>query len=300
MDDSDKNYVHKCTVTEKTELTTLLGQATGLSKGRIKDAMAKGACWVRRSGKKKRLRARRATSPAFVGDEVEFFYDRRLLATSAPEGRLLEDLRAYSVWFKPAMLLSQGTDYGDHCSLLRQVELWGRATKREAFLLHRLDREAEGLMLFAHNSRTSGKFGQLFQQGEIDKYYRVRVYGDAKSLLGSEGEISTPLDGRPALSRYRLVQTGDDVASQGPDGPVSTLDVKIVTGRTHQIRRHLASKGLPVIGDGKYGGRPAPGAKLALRAYRLRFRCPISGKEKVCDVGDSPDGTEASALIRKF
>jgi len=288
MDAPQKKLAHKCTVEEKTEITALLGEATGLSKGRIKDAMAKGACWVRRSGKKKRIRARRATSPAFVGDEVEFFYDPHLLALKPPEGKLLSDHRAYSFWFKPAMLLSQGTDYGDHCSLLRQVELWARASKRDAFLLHRLDREAEGIMLFAHKSRDSGKLGQLFQKGEVQKYYRVRVHGDATKHLDKEGKIDTPIDGRSALSRYRIVDSDTVDSDDEHSEPQSTLEVKIITGRTHQIRRHLACKGLPVVGDKQYGDRPvAAGTKLELKAYRLAFRCPLSGKQVECELPES-------------
>jgi tRNA pseudouridine32 synthase/23S rRNA pseudouridine746 synthase len=97
-----------------------LSDKTGLSKVRVKDAMNKGAVWIKKkSGGMKRLR--RASASLMQGDRIEMYYDRGLLSLKPPEARCLSDQKHYSVWHKPAGLLAQGTPYGDHCSLMRQL-----------------------------------------------------------------------------------------------------------------------------------------------------------------------------------
>src|SRR5690606_8635717 len=111
-------------------------------KGRIKDAMNKGAVWHKRGSKTRRLR--RATQILSAGDELALYYNPDVLALVPPAPVLLADESQYSVWIKPAGLLAQGSQEGDHCALLRLAEL---ALGRPVFLVHRLDREAAGLML---------------------------------------------------------------------------------------------------------------------------------------------------------
>lgn len=113
--------------------------APGLSRQKIKDAMAKGACWWTHKGK--RLRLRRATKELKPGIRLQLYYDEKVLARK-PEGPvLLEDLERYTVWFKPHGLLAQGSQWGDHCSLLRLAEL---QLQRPCHLIHRLDADAAG------------------------------------------------------------------------------------------------------------------------------------------------------------
>ncbi|MEP3563461.1 MAG: RNA pseudouridine synthase, partial [Marinobacter sp.] len=111
-----------------------LAQASDLPKQRIKDAMAKGACWWLQKGKRVRLRkAKRELKP---GTRIELFYDDALLAREPETPTLIEDKGRYSVWNKPHGLLSQGSQWGDHCSLLRLAEI---QLNRSCFLVHRLD-----------------------------------------------------------------------------------------------------------------------------------------------------------------
>ena len=107
-----------------------LATCTSLSKSRVKDAMTKGAVWLKRQ-KGKQQRLRRATADLKPGDILSIYYDEALLSIVPPRAELISDQKRYSVWFKPAGLMSQGTKYGDHYSLLRQVELFYKP-KRDA------------------------------------------------------------------------------------------------------------------------------------------------------------------------
>ncbi|MFO0753990.1 MAG: RluA family pseudouridine synthase [Thermodesulfovibrionales bacterium] len=246
-----------------------LATRSGLSKSRVKDAMSKGAVWVlRRRGGPKRLR--RATAPLVAGDILELHYDEKLLSQAPPEAKCLSDQGRYSVWYKPAGLVAQGTRYGDHCSLLRRAELHS-SPQREVFLVHRLDREAAGLMLLAHTREAAARLSELFRLNRIVKHYRVEVLG-CLGARGTRGVIDRPLDGKPSLTEY-------EVESSDPEGASSVARVIIRTGRLHQIRRHFDGIGHPVIGDPKYGTGNKNTEGMQLTACALAFRCPFRGRE---------------------
>jgi tRNA pseudouridine32 synthase/23S rRNA pseudouridine746 synthase len=272
-----KTTVFKTSITESMNCSVcdFLASATGLSKIRIKDAMNKGAVWT---GKKKGSlrRLRRATSGVRTGTRLELYYDEKLLDLKPPPVRCIADRKDYSVWHKPAGLLAQGTMFGDHCSLIRQAELYFE-NKREIFLVHRLDREAAGLMLIAHSKDAAARLSELFRKNLIVKKYRVTVLGDI-GKRGLKGGIDVPLDGREAATDFELV-------SYDAENDISIIDVTIKTGRLHQIRRHLNMIGFPVIGDPKYGkGNKNAGNGMQLLAYFLKFRCPFSNRDVEYDL----------------
>lgn len=260
----------------------LLAAVSELPRQRLKDAMEKGAVWLERGRREQRLR--RATKPLLAGDRLTLYYDAALLALAPPPARLLHDAGRYSVWDKPAGLLAQGTRYGDHCSLLRLAEK--QLAPRPAFLLHRLDREASGLMVIAHDKHAAGALSALWQTRAVTKRYAVSVAGEA-GPPGSERSVAAALDGQPAESHFRVVGS-----EAGEGGSISHLRVTIATGRKHQIRRHLAGIGLPVLGDWRYGrgGRP-----LALRAVEIEFVEPWSKRRVRFELGEAGDSPEAVA-----
>ena len=246
---------------------TALARVSALPKARIKDAMTKGAVWLRRGKSERRLR--RATFALRASDTLSLHYNPEILAKVAPTATLLADERHYSVWDKPAGQLAQGTREGDHCALLRQAEL---QLRREVYLVHRLDREASGLMLVAHNGRAAAALSALFagtdKEAGMHKRYRIEVLG----ALPDAGEFAAPLDGKAALTRFQ--RTG--VAAFGS----SSAEVELVTGRKHQIRRHFAEAGFPVLGDPRYGSGNEDPRGLQLRAVELRFTCPLTGLQR--------------------
>ncbi len=227
--------------------------------------MNKGACWLCRKGEK-RVRLRKATYALKKGDVLELHYDPKVLSADAPPADCLKDFKHYSLWFKPANLLTQGTDYGDHGSLLRQVEIHFNP-RREAYPVHRLDREAAGLLLVAHSRQAAARLSLLFAGHDVIKRYRVEVLGLPAT---DEGLIDIPLDGKDALTRYRVI-------ARHPETNTSVLMAEIETGRLHQIRRHLAAIGHPVMGDPRHGEGNKDGKPMRLVACELQWRCPFTG-----------------------
>jgi tRNA pseudouridine32 synthase / 23S rRNA pseudouridine746 synthase len=246
-----------------TAIELLSLQVPELSKGRLKDAMAKGAVLL--SGKPQK-RLRRAQTALQSGQQLQLHYDDDLLQRSCDNAVLISDQQQYSVWFKPAGMLSQGNEWGDHLSLLRAVEQHF-AAKRQVFLLHRLDREASGLMLLAHSKQAAATFSRLITEHKISKQYLIRVKGRLTDSLLQQGEISLPLDNKACLTRFTL-RHFDAATGQ------SWLDVELISGRKHQIRRHFEAVGHPVMGDPQYGKDNKDNTGLALQAVCLRFVCP--------------------------
>lgn len=253
---------------ERREACGLLAETAGLSRLRIKDAMQKGAVWlVRRSGRARRLR--RAKAVLQPGEELALYYDDELLGRDPPAAECRHDLGRYSVWFKPAGLMAQGSRYGDHCSLLRQAEVFLRP-ERQVYLVHRLDREASGLVIIAHDRTAAGALSRLFAERRITKRYRVELRGRV-GPEGSSGRIDLPLDGKTAATAYRVVAY--DSATD-----TSVAEAEMRTGRKHQIRRHFAMAGFPVMGDPSYGKNNKNTEGLKLTAWGLEFTCPFSGR----------------------
>lgn len=256
-------------ITAATGLADFLAAQTGLAKGRIKDCLLKGGVTLSRGGGPL-VRSRKAKILLAPGDLVRLAYDPDILAQEPPIPRLVADRSDYSVWDKPAGLLAQGNQFGDHCSLLRLAQL-AFSPPRPGFLVHRLDREASGLMLIAHSQRAAAALSRLFHDHRLIKQYEITVRG---AWTGEpSGTISLPLDGKAAHSAYRLLDTDRE-------GNVSRLLITLDSGRRHQIRRHFALLGFPVMGDPRYGIGNKNQEGLQLRAVRLAFLCPMRGRQE--------------------
>lgn len=253
-----------------TELSSL-----DLSRQSIKQAMQKGCTWLESSnqkGQKFIRRLRRAKKTLLKGDILHCYYDSDVLATEPTNATLVSDEGDYSVWNKPAGMLSQGSKWGDHCTINRWVEK-NIKPERPAFIVHRLDRAANGLIILAHKKQVASQFSQMFKNHEIQKHYEVLVNGDFKASLNTAEETKTindDIDGKTAISHISLMK-------YDPSAKESLLDVQIETGRKHQIRKHLSKLGYPVIGDRMYGIALSKNTSvdLQLKAMSLSFICPI-------------------------
>ena len=248
-------------------VSALLADAAELSRQQLKQAMHKGAVWLTHARHTRRLRRDKAKLAA--GDELHLYYNPELLAQEPPPARLIADEGDYSVWDKPRGMLSQGSKWSDHTTITRWAELQLQP-QRPVFLVHRLDRHAHGLILLAHSKGMARQLAALFEQREIDKRYRVTVHG--KFPEGDQPmRLDQPLDDKPAVSLAKRLRW-DAEADQ------SVLEVCIETGRKHQIRRHLALAGFPVLGDRLHG--PDKDGDLQLAAFSLAFNNPATGEPK--------------------
>lgn len=273
MTDINKPVIANLQASQSGQKAIDLLATTGLSRQRLKDALNKGAVWWRHKGKT--LRLRRATQLLDKGTLLQLFYDPEILSRAVEAPQLIDSKRSYSVWYKPHGVLSQGSQWGDHCSLLRFAEL--QPPRRPCYLVHRLDADAAGLIVIAHTPHAAAHLSALFQNGHLDKQYQARVEG-LFPLSPQEVIFDQPLDGKSATTRAAGV-------NHDPSGATSLLQIKIETGRKHQIRRHLSIAGFPIAGDRLYGSRH-PG-ELQLLAWRLAFQCPENGSPRVYQLPDS-------------
>lgn len=253
-------------ITADTTLAEYLARESGLSKMKIKDCMNKGGVWLRRPGAKEN-RCRKANTKLTSGDQVALYFEQDILDIKPLAPNLIADFTTYSIWDKPAGLLSQGTRFGDHCSLLRLTQ-HAFSPCRKTFLVHRLDREASGLIVVAHTPKAAAALSHLWQTRQVHKEYEITVKGifDQRDT----GNITLPLDGKEANTCYQSIDCDHTHRT-------SRLLVTLHTGRLHQIRRHFAMIGFPVIGDPQYGTGNKNTEGLALRAVHLKFPCPLSG-----------------------
>ncbi len=138
---------------------------------------------------------------------------------------------------------------------------------------HRLDRRTGGLVVVAKTSRCLMKLGHLFQQRQVHKRYRALVVG----RLEGEGTVELEVDDRAAVTRWQAVEHTRCLKCDW----LTTVDLWPSTGRMHQLRKHMASLGCPVLGDDLYGieGQILWSKGLYLRALELRFDHPLADGE---------------------
>jgi tRNA pseudouridine32 synthase/23S rRNA pseudouridine746 synthase len=262
----ERNEFHIELTGNNTDAVELLATATGLSRQKIKQAMQQGAVWL--TDAKGTHRLRRHSKKLIIPGTLHFYFDSRILDEKVAAAILVADEGDYSVWFKPKGMLSQGSKWGDHSAINRWVEM-NIKPERPAFIVHRLDRFASGLILLAHKKKTATALSALFQNKKITKKYKVIVHG----LFPDEVmTFNTQVENKPAASHVSLLQY--DEAKD-----VSLVQVDIETGRKHQIRIHLATAGFPVVGDRLHGDKNAS-EDLQLTAYKLSFISPVDGSEK--------------------
>ncbi len=239
---------------------------TPLSKQQIKLAMKNGCVWLESSHGIARIR--RAKKVLQPGDCLHIYYDAGIQNTSPPAATLITDETAYTIWNKPCGMYSQGTKWGDHCSLYRWAEERLKP-QRPAFPVHRLDRAANGLMILAHSKKMAAQFSGMFRSHEIQKQYKATVEGRLDNLTLPH-VINQEIDDKPARSSILFIE---------PHENSSKLIIEIETGRKHQIRKHLSQLGHPIIGDRLYGTKKTD-FDLQLQSYYLKFTCPVTGTIK--------------------
>jgi 23S rRNA pseudouridine1911/1915/1917 synthase len=201
---------------------------------------------------------------------------------------LFEDNHCLAV-LKPAGVLTMGDRTGD----VSLVDL-AREYLRQKYdkpgnvfvgVVHRLDRPVSGVLLFARTSKAAARLSEQFRKHTVRKVYHCVVEGRPTE---SSGELVDWLAKDESQNRSRVAR-GSGVRGQGSEeeklsrlnfrclksaGSLSLLEIELLTGRSHQIRVQLSSRGLPICGDAKYGSKTKLDGWLALHAAALTFEHP--------------------------
>ena len=187
---------------------------------------------------------------------------------------------------KPARLLTMGDATGER-TLLEVAKDYVReryAKPGAVFLgvVHRLDRPVSGVVLFARTSKAAARLSEQFRERTVEKVYRAVVEGSppAEAVL-QDWLWKDP--GRNVTSVVREMTPGAQQAALvvkrlRSTGGRSLVEVRPVTGRSHQIRVQLASRRWPILGDGKYGSEVRLDGSIALHASSLTFTHPTKGE----------------------
>jgi 23S rRNA pseudouridine955/2504/2580 synthase len=198
---------------------------------------------------------------------------------------IYEDPNAFVLNKPPGLATQGGTKTHQHLDRLLDG-IAGEAGRPK--LVHRLDKDTSGALLVAKNARSAGHFAKAFSGRTARKIYWALVVGVPDT---DEGLIDAPLakqpgtggekmhideeHGLPAKTRWRVIDRAGNRAAW--------VELQPLTGRTHQLRAHMAALGHPIVGDAKYGGAEAfltggISRKLHLHARRIRINAPDGGK----------------------
>lgn len=183
---------------------------------------------------------------------------------------------------KPAGLLTVATpDERERTVYFHLREyLQTRNSRQRLFIVHRLDKFASGILVFAKSMQAKEALQDLFSRHDIERRYWAIVEGRVAKREGTirsrlvedktlkMRSTTDPRQGKVAVTHFRVLHAGRSVTA---------LEVMLETGRKNQIRVHLSEMGHPIVGDRAYGSETDPLGRLGLHAFRLGFRHPATG-----------------------
>lgn len=224
----------------------------------------------------------RFDTPLLPGQRVSILPSSAPRADALPFPILYEDEHLIVV-NKPAKLLSVATDREKTRTAYHMVTDYVKARRVDdrIFVLHRLDRDTSGVLMFARDAQTKELFQSRWNEIVTRRGYLAVVEGVPKPAQDTirswlvETDTHLSFSGAPgkgakeAVTSYQIVKAGNGYA---------LLDISIETGRKNQIRVHMKEKGCPVAGDKQYGARTNPIGRLCLHANELSFTHPATGE----------------------
>jgi len=219
-----------------------------------------------------------------AGDEVKVNTTREFQTFSNPRLKIVYEDDDVIVVNKGYGLLSVGTDRikeGTAYSILREY-LKRKDPRNKLFIVHRLDRDTSGLMMFAKSAEAKDTMQHNWNNMVLERRYIAVIEG---ALDPEEGEIRSylaensvhevystknPEEGQLAVTYYKTLKKR---------APYSMVELSLATGRKNQIRVHMTESGHPIVGDRRYGAKSSPIHRLCLHARTLRFVHPVTRKD---------------------
>lgn len=208
--------------------------------------------------------------------EFPVFYNRRLKIVYEDDDVIVAN-KGYGLLSMGTEKIHEGTAY----SILKDYLKWVDP-RNKIFIIHRLDRDTSGLMMFAKNIEVKETMQHNWNNLVLERKYLCVVEGYVekdegiiKSYLAENSRFEVystdnPEEGQPAMTRYKVLRRGKGR---------TLLEVSLDTGRKNQIRVHMKDLGHPIVGDRKYGASSSPIHRLCLHAQTLRFAHPITRKD---------------------
>ena len=215
--------------------------------------------------------------PVYKGDVIVVLPHNRSLDT--PLNILYED-KNILVIDKPYGLLTIATEKNEDITAYKLASAYMKKenSKNRIFVVHRLDRDTSGVLLFAKNQRVQEMLQKNWNENVLDRNYIAIVEGNIKE---EEGRIESFLQenktthmyssdtGLKAITNYKVIRQMKDN---------SVVSLRLETGRKNQIRVHMLDLGHPIIGDKKYNAKTNPLKRMGLHAYRLKINSPLDNK----------------------
>ncbi len=268
----------------------LAAELDGYSRGFLKGLVQSGA--VRVGGERRAPDARVAEGEVVVLELPEktpeasldfeswvLFEDRRLLVLDKPSGLLMHPLG--SSWLtRPEAARAESEDNLAALLQVHRPEILKARTPR-CGIVHRLDRPTSGVLLVAKDPETWSALCAGFERREMSKTYRAI----ARGAMSGAARVQAPVGRAPGLRRVVVTSLGKSAETAfrpvARKREATLVEARPLTGRTHQIRAHLAHVGHPVMGDPEFD-RPGKGEcvapRLMLHAYRLAFAHPATAR----------------------
>lgn len=229
-----------------------------------------------------------------VASEEDFeswvlYEDKRLLILNKPSGLLMHPLG--SSWLKSPQAARAGRETNLAAALsVRRPAILKAGTPR-CGIVHRLDRPTSGVLAVAKDPETHAALTAAFKYRLMDKTYRAIVRGVPRQ---THARVSAPIGRKPGLRKIVVTPLGKPAETSfhilARRKGAALVSAKPTTGRTHQIRAHLAYLGHPVMGDPEFDRKGAPAApRLMLHAFRLAFAHPATGLPALFEVEPPKD-----------
>lgn len=257
-------------------LEALRGLVPGAANRTLRQMLERGR--VRVNGAVVRL----ARAPVAAGDTIE-------VAGRAPE---TADLHGIEIVFeddqvlvisKPPGLLTVATEHERERTAFSYLKTYVRSSipRRDVYVVHRIDKFASGLLVFAKSEPAREALRALFREHDVERRYWAIVEGSVKKDTGTirsrlvedaalhMRSTAEPAEGKLAVTHFRVLRRFP---------ALTTLEVRLETGRKNQIRVHLSEMGHPIAGDRPYGSTTDPLGRLGLHAFTLRFAHPTTGE----------------------